>query len=127
MGSVERARHSQPGGRVSGKTASGEVEIQGAANDVHARSASGRVYVQGNPAAQCFWELKTASGSVQISVPPSSNFHLSAEATSGEIRADIPIVIEEQDKHSLRARMGSGGGRVELHTVSGEIRLTASK
>jgi DUF4097 and DUF4098 domain-containing protein YvlB len=120
-------RVSQPGGRVEGETAGGEVEIQGAANDVHARSASGRVYVQGNPGAQCFWDLKTASGSVQISVPPSSNFHLSAEATSGEIRADIPIFIEEQDKHSLRAHMGTGGGRVELHTVSGEIHLTPSK
>jgi hypothetical protein len=32
--------------------------------------------------------------------------------------------VEEQGKHSLRAHMGSGGGRVEVHTVSGEIRIS---
>ena len=119
-------RISQPGGRVDGSTTSGGVEIQGAANDVTAHSVSGRVYVQGNPGAQGYWNLKTASGGVQISVPPSASFHLSAEAVSGEIRTDVPIVVEEQGKHSLRARMGSGGGRVEVRTVSGEIRVSGT-
>jgi DUF4097 and DUF4098 domain-containing protein YvlB len=116
-----------PGGRVEGNTTSGEVEIQDAANDVTAHAASGRVYVQGDPGGQGYWNLKTASGGVQISVPSSANFHLSAEAVSGEIRTDIPIVVEEQGKHSLRARVGSGGGRIEVHTASGEIRVTGSK
>jgi DUF4097 and DUF4098 domain-containing protein YvlB len=120
-------RVSQPGGRVEADTASGEVEIQGAANDVKAHATSGRVYVQGNPGAETYWELRTVSGGVQFSVPASANFHLSAEAVSGEIRADIPIVIEEQGKHSLRAHMGNGGGRVEVHTVSGEIRVSGAK
>lgn len=120
-------RVSHPGGRVEGNTASGEVEIQDAANDVTAHAASGRVYVQGNPGTQGYWNLKTASGGVQISVPPSANFHLSAEAVSGQIRTDIPIVIEEQGKHSLRARVGTGGGRVEVRTASGEIHISASK
>lgn len=120
-------RVSHPGGRVEGNTASGEVEIQDAANDVTAHAASGRVYVQGNPGAQGYWNLKTASGGVQISVPASANFHLTAEAVSGEIRTDIPIVVEEQGKHSLRARVGNGGGRIEVHTASGEIRVTGAK
>ena len=120
-------RVSHPGGRVEGNTASGEVEIQDAASDVTAHAASGHVYVGGNPGAQGYWNLKTASGGVQISVPASANFHLSAEAASGEIRTDIPIVIEEQGKHSLRARVGNGGGRIEVHTASGEIRVTGSK
>jgi DUF4097 and DUF4098 domain-containing protein YvlB len=120
-------RVSHPGGRVEGKTASGEVEIQGATNNVKAHAASGRIYVQGNPNGQSYWDLKTASGGVQISVPTSASFHLSAEAVSGEVRADIPIVIEEQGKHSLRAHMGDGGGRVEIRTASGEIRVSGPK
>src|SRR5438067_3732795 len=119
-------RISQPGGRVDGSTTSGEVEIQGAAKDVTAHSITGRVYVQGNPGDQGYWNLRTTSGGVQISVPPSANFRLSAEAVSGEIRTDVPIVVEEQGKHSLRARLGSGGGRVEVHTVSGEIRVSGT-
>jgi len=119
-------RVASPGGRVQADTASGQVDVRGSANDVKAHAVSGRVFVQGNPGASSYWELKTASGSVQFSVPNSANFHLSAEAVSGEIRTDIPIVVEEQGKHSLRAHMGSGGGRVEVHTVSGEIRLSGS-
>ena len=116
-----------PGGRIEADTASGEVEIQGAAKDVKSHAASGRVSVQGNPGADSYWELKTVSGTVQLSIPASANLHLSAEAVSGEIRTDIPIVIEEQGKHSLRAHMGSGGGRADVHTVSGEIRVSGAK
>jgi DUF4097 and DUF4098 domain-containing protein YvlB len=116
-------RVSNPGGRIEADTSSGDIEIQGAASDVKAGVASGRVSVQGNPSADSFWELKSISGAVQLGVPASANLHLSAEAVSGEIRTDIPIVIEEQGKHSLRAHMGSGGGRVDVHTVSGEIHV----
>ena len=120
-------RVAKPGGRVEADTMSGAVEIQGAANNVKAHAASGRVSIQGNPGADSYWELKTVSGGVQLNVPMTANFHLSAEAVSGEIRTDIPIVIEEQGKHSLRAHLGSGGGRVEVHTVSGEIRVSGPR
>jgi DUF4097 and DUF4098 domain-containing protein YvlB len=117
---------SQPDGRVDADTASGTVEVQGATRDVKAHAASGRVDVQGNPNASSYWDLKTVSGVVQLGVPSNANFHLSAEAVSGQIKTEVPIVIEEQGKHSLRARMGNGGGRVEVHTISGEIRVRAS-
>jgi DUF4097 and DUF4098 domain-containing protein YvlB len=101
--------------------------VEGAKGDVKAHAASGRVNVQGNPGASSYWDLKTASGSVILGVPASANFHLAAEAVSGEIKTDIPVIVEEQGKHSLRARVGNGsGGRIEVHTVSGEIRLRAS-
>jgi DUF4097 and DUF4098 domain-containing protein YvlB len=70
--------------------------------------------------------LNTVSGTVGLGIPKDANFHLSAEAVSGQIRADVPIIIEEQGKHSLRARVGNGGARVEVHTVSGEIRVGQS-
>ena len=116
----------KPGGRVDANTASGSIDVQGAARDVRAHAVSGRVSIQGNPGTESYWDLKTVSGGVQLAVPASSNFHLSADAVSGEIRTDVPIMIEEQSKHSLRARIGNGGGRVEVRTVSGEIRLSAA-
>jgi DUF4097 and DUF4098 domain-containing protein YvlB len=114
------------GGRVEATTASGSIDVVGAKSDVKIHAASGHVAVQGDPGATTYWNLNTVSGSVRLSVPQSTNFQLSAEAVSGQIHADIPIVIEEQDKHSLRAHMGDGGGRVEVHTVTGEIRLTGA-
>jgi len=115
----------KPGGRVEATLVSGSVDVHGATGDVKIRGVSGNLSVQGNPAANSFWELKNISGGVDIAVPAGANFHLLAEATSGEIRADIPIMIEEQSKHSLRAQIGNGGGRIEAHTVSGVIHLIA--
>jgi hypothetical protein len=120
-------RIANPGARVDASDTSGEVEIQGASNDVKAHAISGLVSVQGNPSSGSYWDLKTVSGGVQLRVPATANFHFSAEAASGEIRTDVPIVVEEQGKHSLRAHMGNAGGRVEVHTVSGEIRVSATK
>jgi DUF4097 and DUF4098 domain-containing protein YvlB len=122
-GTIQIAR---PGGRVEADTASGQVDVQGASSNVKAHAVSGRVIVQGDPTANSYWELKTASGSIQLNVPAAANFHLSAQALSGEIRTDIPIMIEEQGKHSLRARMGNGGARVDVQTVSGEIRVSGA-
>ena len=113
-------------GRVEATAASGSIDVEGAKSDVKIHAASGHVSVQGDPGKNSYWNLNTVSGPVRLSVPRSTNFHLSAEAVSGEIQADIPIVIEEQGKHSLRARMGDGGGRVEVHTVTGEIRLSGA-
>jgi DUF4097 and DUF4098 domain-containing protein YvlB len=112
-----------PGARVEAATTSGSVEIFGAGNDVTASSVAGRVSVRGNPSGNSYWNLKTTSGTVEVGVPTSANFHLSAQAVSGDINTGIPIVIEDQDKHSLRARVGNAGGRVEIHTVSGGIRV----
>jgi DUF4097 and DUF4098 domain-containing protein YvlB len=114
------------GGRVEATTATGSIDVAGAKSDVQIRAASGHVTVQGDPGGSTYWNLNTVSGPVRLSVPQNTNFQLSAEAVSGQIHADIPIVIEEQGKHSLRARMGDGGGRVEVHTVTGEIRLTGT-
>ena len=117
-------RVTKPGGRVDADSASGSIDIEGAKFDVKAHGVSGELNVHGDPGDHGYWDLKTVSGSVQVYVPANSNFRFSAEAISGEIKTDIPIVIEEQGKHSLRAHIGNGGGRVEVHTVSGEIHVS---
>src|SRR6202023_2865080 len=111
----------KPGGRVEASTASGSVSVEGATSDVKAHAASGRVNVQGNPGTSSYWDLKTASGTVDLGVPSNANFHLAADAISGEIKTDIPVLVEEKGKHSLRAPVGTGGGRVAATTLSGEI------
>jgi hypothetical protein len=119
-------RVDRPADRVEVSSVSGSIKITGADNDVKARVISGPINVSGNPSSNRFWELKTVSGSVDIQVPHSASFLLSAEATSGDIRTSIPVIIEEQNKHSLRAHVGSSTGRVEVHTVSGEIQVSGT-
>jgi DUF4097 and DUF4098 domain-containing protein YvlB len=114
-------RVSKPAGRIDADCGSGKIEIDDARFDVKAHSVSGEVAISGDPGAQGYWDLKTVSGAVHVQVPPAANFRFSAEAISGNIKTDIPIVIEEQGKHSLHAHVGTGGGRIEVHTMSGDI------
>ncbi len=114
-------RVQRPGDRVDASAASGSIEIVGATNDVKVHAISGSIQVSGNPSASRLWELKTISGSVEIRVPSNASFLLSAESTSGDIRTSIPVILEEQNKHSLRAHVGDSAGRVEVHTVSGSV------
>jgi DUF4097 and DUF4098 domain-containing protein YvlB len=116
-------RIQKPGDRVEASSASGAVEVVGAKNDVKVHLISGSINVTGNPTGNRLWDLKTVSGSVEINVPSNASFLLSAESTSGGIRTSIPVIIEEQSKHSLRAHVGDSSGRVEVHTVSGGIDL----
>jgi hypothetical protein len=125
-GDSGKVQISNPGGRVEVNLTNGPVNVQGAGGDVKIHGVNGSFSVQGNPSATSYWDLKNVSGGMDIAVPAGANFHLLAESTSGEIRADIPIIIDEQGKHMLRAQIGAGGGRVEAHTVSGTVHLSSS-
>lgn len=116
-----RIKH--PGDRVDASTASGSIEVEGANSDLKVHAISGSIQVTGNPIANRFWELKTVSGSVELRVPKDASFLLSAESTSGDIRTSIPVILEEQSKHSLRAHIGDSAGRVEVHTISGSVNV----
>lgn len=116
-------RISNPSDRVEASTASGAIEVRGARNDVKVHAISGSIRVSGDPSADRFWEIRSVSGTVDILVPPSASFLFTAEATSGDIRTSIPVILEEQGKHSLRAHIGSSSGRIEVRTVSGGINV----
>jgi len=118
-------RIQHPSDRVDASTASGSIEVIGANNDVKVHAISGSIQVSGNPGASRLWELKTISGSVELRVPSNASFLLSAESTSGDIRTSIPVILEEQSKHSLRAHIGNSAGRVEVHTVSGSVNVSS--
>jgi len=87
--------------------------VVGANNDVRCTQFLEPSRCSGNPGASRLWELKTISGSVELRVPSNASFLLSAESTSGDIRTSIPVILEEQNKHSLRAQywgLGGAGG-----------------
>jgi DUF4097 and DUF4098 domain-containing protein YvlB len=102
------------------------VEVYGVSADTKAHSTSGSVNVSGDPGKSGYWKLESVSGNVNLGVQPNSAFFFSAESVSGAVHTDIPIVIEEQGKHSLRAHVGNGGARVEVRSVSGSINVRAA-
>ena len=110
-------------GRVNVHTGSGWIRIQGTTQDVRAGASSGNVEVSGNPAADAFWDLGTKSGRIELTVPAGASFSLTARTSSGNVQAGLPIMIEEQSRRLLRARVGEGKAHVNLQTSSGSIRI----
>jgi len=115
---VDRAQ-----GRVNVRTGSGPIRVTGAAEDVRASTGSGAIEISGNPGDQAFWDFGTGSGNIDLSVPGSASFSLTANTNSGTMTVDMPIQIEEQTRRLLRARVGEGKAHVNLATRTGNIHV----
>ena len=110
-------------GRVSVETGSGPIRVNGAVQDLRASTGSGKIEVHGNPAGNAFWDLGATSGGITLAVPATASFALTAHTSSGDVRVDMPISIEEQTRKFLRARVGNGKAHVNVETRSGNIRI----
>jgi hypothetical protein len=114
---------SAPQGRVEASTGSGNIRVAEASADARARTGSGDISVSGKPAGRYFWDLHASSGDIRLDLGATASFRLEARTTSGRIVTDVPLTIEEQSRRALRARAGSGEGRIEARTSSGNIRI----
>jgi len=110
-------------GRINVGTGSGPIRVSGAMDDLRASTGSGRIEIHGNPAGNAFWDLGAGSGEITLAVPGSASFALTARTSSGDVRVDMPISIEERTRKFLRARVGDGKAHVNVETKSGNIRI----
>jgi DUF4097 and DUF4098 domain-containing protein YvlB len=114
----------KPNDNLVAETGSGNVTVEDAHADVRAHTGSGQITIDGNPGSSNYWDLRASSGDVTLRVPSNASFRLYAHTSSGDIDAEIPIVMEgTAAKHELRARLGDGKARVEAETSSGKITL----
>jgi len=73
----------------------------------------------GNPIS-----AETSHGSVTLRLPGDTNANLEAETSMASITSDLSLSsVEERSKHSLRARLGSGGPSISASSNMGSIRI----
>lgn len=109
---VERAQ-----GEVAVKTGSGDVRVGESHEEVSVTTGSGSLTVLRALRGRVF--AKTASGSVQLGVPPGLPVWTDISTVSGHVRSDLEGVGEP----------GEGAERLEVHarTVSGGVHLLPSE
>lgn len=133
---------------VSANSVSGDVEVTGAQGDVRANSVSGDVRLDRLKAAsisansvsgdivirvdeftgQGDLSFNTVSGDVTLEVPKSFAADLRMSTVSGDIDSDFQLVVSNnrsRGRGSVDARIGNGGRRLDLNTVSGDLKLRA--
>jgi DUF4097 and DUF4098 domain-containing protein YvlB len=66
------------------------------------------------------------SGDLTLFVPKNFNADLSMSTVSGDVNSDFALTVGNMNRvrrGSVEARIGNGGRRLDVHTVSGSLRL----
>ncbi len=133
---------------VAASSVSGDVGIDGAQGDIDAHSVSGSIdlrhlrassvnahSVSGEIAAQIDaltgngdLEFHTVSGRVSLDVPKSFDADLRMRTVSGRLDSDFPITLTGGfGRHDIDAKIGNGGRRLDVSTVSGSLRIKTNR
>lgn len=109
------------------ETVSGDVEIlDGRAKEVFGHTVSGEVTFRGPLLADGSYEFATTSGNIDVTLPESPNAKLSAATFSGRFSSDLPTTQDGARRNRRRhnATWGNGSARLDLESLSGNIRIT---
>ena len=123
---------------------SGDVRIIGAEGDIRAGSVSGDIRLENVRATSVRassvsgdvdatiaalngtgdLRFNSVSGNVTAELPPTLHADVTMRSVSGSLDSDFPLTLNgRMSRHRLEARIGNGGRDLEVHTVSGDVRL----
>lgn len=119
------------GGRgqaISLETVSGDVDLLAIrAPEVSGHTVSGEVTFRGPVLDGGSYDFSTTSGDITVGLPERPNATLSAATFSGRFSSDIGTTQQSgRNRRRHSATWGSGSARLDLESLSGDIRITTS-
>ncbi len=115
------------GPSISLETVSGDVELlDGRAPEVYGHTISGEVTFRGPILKDGSYEFATTSGDIALTIPEQPDATMSAATFSGRFSSDLSTTQDERrrNRHRYSATWGSGSARLDLESLSGNIRIT---
>jgi lia operon protein LiaG len=109
--------------QLSIDTGSGNIEVTGlTAPQVSLETGSGSVVADLSGEV---WnvDVQTGSGDVTLKVPPTLAAEVDIETSSGDIETDFEVAVTRHARDHMTGRIGEGGGKIDIETGSGGIRL----
>ncbi len=117
------------GPSISLETVSGDIELlDGDAKDVEGHTVSGEVTFAGTVIDGGSYDFSTTSGDIRLTLPGQPNATLSAATFSGSFSSDLPTSRNEsrRRRHRYDATWGNGSARLDVESLSGDIRITTA-
>ena len=113
-------------GSVEAHNLNGDIRGLNVSGSVLAHALTGNILIslRGLPKAGLPFTLATLNGNVDLLMPRQANANLELSTVAGNIASDYPVQVSSTPGDSTRhAQIGTGGVRVELRTVRGNIRV----
>ena len=68
-------------------------------------------------------DLESVNGAITLKLPAKANAQVDAETVNGKITNDFKLAVEKGQwvGSSMEGRVGSGGARISIETVNGNI------
>ncbi len=115
-------------GALRFETVSGELTVvDGAGPSVRAKTVSGEMTLDLEPTSTGDVRLDSVSGDVVVRLPGETGADVEVRSMSGRLSSGFAGLRESRSPGSRRmdGRIGSGGGRVRVRTVSGDVAVLA--
>ena len=129
-----------------GATVNGGIDVSGLSSDVSVSTVNGGIQVASTGTVEAktvngsidastgaaSWsgtlDFQTVNGSIHLTLPAGAAAAVSAQTLNGDFSSDFPLTVEagEWGPKRVSGSIGSGGGRLNLETVNGEIEIRKS-
>ena len=115
-------------GEVSAEAVSGDIVLDRIQSGrVEASTVSGDVFYDGVIRNQGAYSFKTHSGDVVVVAPPATSATVTVATLNGKLDSSFPVSANDaRQGRRYTFRLGSGSGRLEMESFSGDIRLRRS-
>ncbi len=113
-------------GDLSFTTVSGDLTVVGGRTGrLVARTVSGSVTADLDPAADAAISLDSVSGDIGVRLPATPSLDIDLKSTSGDLRSshDGLQLTKQPGRTALTGRLGDGGAHLRARTVSGDVAL----
>ena len=114
-------------GAVNASSTSGNVYVGEISGTVSGRSTSGNVEVEiAQLSGAGDMEFSSTSGNVRVKLPSNLDADVRMSTTSGRLKTDFPLTIEEPERGPSRraaGRVGGGSRNLKLSSTSGNVSL----
>jgi DUF4097 and DUF4098 domain-containing protein YvlB len=111
-------------------TADGSVNVSGKLSAIKLHTGDGSIVYRVDPGAKMSepWEITTGDGSVSLYLPADFDADLDVHTGDGSIRNELTIGDQatENERRTLRGKLGNGGKLLRIRTGDGAIRLKAN-
>lgn len=108
-------------GDIRIKSSSADIIVQQEKGSLDIATYTGSIEVQTALASEHDYFVESASGDINLRIPQLSSGHLQITSQTGDIKSEIPVVVDAMSKRELVGTFGSGGVRISLSSTTGNV------